>query len=159
GSVAVAGVDGPAIKMVTAGQSCLTVDLRGYGETAPALAKDGKGPTFGVEYKESFLGFHLNQPLLGQRTADLLGVINTFQKDPGVELFGYGSASPVVLHAAALNFRVKAVTIDGGLVSWDEVLRMPINHNQLSNVVPGALKVYDLLDLAASIAPRKLTIR
>ena len=35
----------------------------------------------------------------------------------------------------------------------------PISHNQLANVVPGALAVYDLPDLAAAIAPRKLTIR
>ena len=55
----------------------LAVDLRGYGETAAGVVKDGKAPTFGVEFKESFLAFHLNRPLLGQRTADLLGVINT----------------------------------------------------------------------------------
>ncbi len=157
---AVAATDGPTLKMVQAGQWCLTVDLRGYGETAPAVAKDGKAPTFGVEFKESFLGFHLNQPLLGQRVADLLGVVNAAApKEKGAELYGYGSAAPVVLHAAALNFRVKAVTIDGGLVSWENVVRTPISHNQLANVVPGALKVYDLPDLATSIAPRPLTIR
>ena len=116
-------------------------------------------PTFGVEFKESFLGFHLNEPLLGQRVADLLGVINTTPKEPGIELLGLGSAGPVALHAAALNFRVKSVTIDGGLVSWDNVLRTPISHNQLANVVPGALKLYDLPDLAAAVAPRPLTIR
>ena len=31
--------------------------------------------------------------------------------------------------------------------------------NQLTNVVPGALAVYDLPDLAASLTPRPLTIR
>jgi hypothetical protein len=146
-------------KVAGGGRRVMTVDLRGYGETAPAVAKDTKGPTFGVEFKESFLGFHLNQPLLGQRTADLLGVINTTPKEQGVELLGMGAAGPVALHAAALNFRVKAVTIDGGLVSWENVVRTPISNNQLANVVPGALKVYDLPDLAASIAPRPLTIR
>ncbi len=144
---------------VAGGRRVMTVDLRGYGETAPGVIKDGKPPTFGVEYKESFLALHLNQPLLGQRTADLLGVINTTPKEQGVELLGLGAAGPVALHAAALNFRVKAVTIDAGLVSWDNVLRTPISTNQLANVVPGALKVYDLPDLAASIAPRPLTIR
>jgi dienelactone hydrolase len=139
-----------------AGRRVLAVDLRGYGETAPAVVKDGKGPTFGVEVKESFLALHLNQSLLGQRTADLLGVINT---NRAVELVGSGSAGPVVLHAAAMNDRVKAVTIDGALVSWDSVLRTPISHNQLANAVPGALAVYDLPDLAAALAPRPLTIR
>jgi hypothetical protein len=65
----------------------------------------------------------------------------------------------VVLHAAMMNDRVKTVTLDGGLVSWDNVIRTPISHNQLVNVVPGALKVYDLPDLAAVLAPRPLTIR
>jgi dienelactone hydrolase len=146
-------------KLAGGGRRVMTVDLRGYGETAPAVAKDGKVPTFGVEFKESFLGFHLNQPLLGQRTGDLLGVINTVPKETGVELHGFGAAGPVALHAAALNFRVKAVTIDAGLVSWENVVRTPISHNQLANVVPGALKAYDLPDLAASLAPRPLTIR
>jgi dienelactone hydrolase len=137
----------------------LAVDLPGYGETAAGVAKDGKGPTFGVEFKESFLGLHLNRPLLGLRTADLLGVINVAPKELGAGLVGVGSAAPVVLHAAMMNDRVKAVTIDGGLVSWENVLRTPISHNQLVNVVPGALAVYDLPDLAAAIAPRPLTIR
>jgi dienelactone hydrolase len=125
----------------------MAVDLPGYGETGPA------------GFKESFLGFHLNRPLLGLRTANLLGVINTAPKEQGVELFGSGSAGPIVLHAAMMNDRVKSVTIDGGLVSWDNVVRTPINNNQLVNVVPGALKVYDLPDLAAAISPRPLTIR
>lgn len=154
-----ASVAESAGKTAGAGRSVLAVDLRGYGETAAGVAKDGKGPTFGVEFKESFLALHLNQPLLGQRVADLLGVINTTPKEKSVELFGFGSAAPVALHAAALNFRVKAVTIDGGLVSWDNVVRTPISHNQLAGVVHGVLKVYDLPDLAASIAPRPLTIR
>jgi dienelactone hydrolase len=137
----------------------MTVDPRGYGETAPAAVK-GRAPTFGVEYKESFLGLHLNRPLLGQRAADLIGVIEAAApKEKDFELVGYGPAAPVVLHAAALDDRVKVVTLDGGLVSWESVVRMPISHNQLANVVPGALKVYDLPDLAASIAPRPLTIR
>lgn len=148
-----------AAKRAGAGRQVMTVDLRGYGETAPADIKDGKAPTFGVETKEAFLSLHLNRPLLGQRTADLLGVINTTPKEQGVELLGLGAAGPVALHAAALNFRVKSVTIDGGLVSWENVVRTPISHNQLANVVPGALKVYDLPDLAASLAPRPLTIR
>jgi hypothetical protein len=54
---------------------------------------------------------------------------------------------------------VKSVTLDAALVSWGNVLRTPISNNQLANVVPGALKVYDLPDLAASLAPRPLTIR
>ena len=38
-------------------------------------------------------------------------------------------------------------------------MQTPITHNQLTNVVPGALKWYDLPELAATLAPRPLTIR
>jgi hypothetical protein len=86
-------------------------------------------------------------------------VINTAPKETGVELLGLGGAGPVALHAAMMNDRVKAVTIDAALVSWENVVRTPISNNQLVNVVPGALKVYDLPDLAAALAPRPLTIR
>lgn len=136
----------------------MAVDLRGYGETSPVPFLPKKVPTFGVEYRESFLGFHLNRPLFAQRTADLLGVLNAVGKE-GVELHGSGSAAPVALHAAALSDNVKAVTLDGGLVSWDNVVRTPISANQLASAVPGALAVYDLPDLAAALAPRPLTIR
>ncbi len=141
------------------GRRVMTVDLRGFGETAPAVVT-GKLPPFGVEYKETFLALHLNRPLLGQRTSDLLGVIRSAApKSLGVELTGYGAAAAVVLHAAALDSRVQGITLDGGLVSWQNVVRTPVSHNQLASVVPGVLQVYDLPELAASLTPRPLTIR
>jgi hypothetical protein len=66
---------------------------------------------------------------------------------------------PVALHAAALEPRIKAVTLEESLISWSDVVTTPITSNQLTNVVPGALKVYDLPDLATALAPRPLTIR
>src|SRR5262249_23744884 len=100
GAATAAAPGGVLEKLARSGRRALAVDLRGYGETAAGLVKDGKMPAFGVEFKESFLSFHLNQPLLTQRLGDLLGVINTAPKETGVELVGFGSAAPVVLHAA-----------------------------------------------------------
>jgi dienelactone hydrolase len=143
-------------KLVKGGRAVVVVDLRGWGETAPA--DPGKVPPFGVESKEAFLALHLNRPLLGQRVWDLLSVVS-FHEQSDIELVGFDSAAPVVLHVAAFDRRVKAVTLDGGLVSWDNVLRTPISHNQLANVVPGVLAEYDLPDLAERLVPRPLTIR
>jgi hypothetical protein len=64
-----------------------------------------------------------------------------------------------VLHAAALDERIQSVTLERCVLSWTAVARTPLSINQLTNVVPGALKVYDLPDLAAAIAPRTLTLR
>jgi dienelactone hydrolase len=147
---------GPVEQLVRAGREVLVVDLRGWGETAPS--DPDKVPPFGLEYKEAFLSLHLNRPLLGQRVRDLLAIISNGDSST-VELVGAGAAAPVVLHAAVLDNRVRAITLDGGLVSWDSVLRTPISHNQLASVVPGVLKEYDLPDLAERLAPRPLTIR
>ena len=76
-----------------------------------------------------------------------------------MQLVGVGTAAPIALHAAVLDNRIKGVTLERGVLSWSAVVRTPVSHNQLTNVVPGVLAVYDLPDLAALIAPRPLTIR
>jgi cephalosporin-C deacetylase-like acetyl esterase len=155
-----AAAGGPIEKLVKAGHAVLALDPRGLGETAPA-ALPAKPGHFGVDFKESFLALHLNRPLLGQRVHDVLAVAEAVGKDHGNQfhIIGVGGAGPVALHAAALEPRIKQVTLDGTVVSWDNVVRTPLSMNQLTNVVPGALKTYDLPELAAAVAPRPLTIR
>jgi dienelactone hydrolase len=160
GAAALAAPGGVLEKLAGKDRIAIAIDLRGFGETASGVTKDGKGPTFGVDFKESFLGLHLGQPLLLQRFTDILAALKTGSGKASVDLVGFGSAVPVVLHAAVFDDeRVKSVVIESGLVSWDSVLRTPIHLNQLSNAVPYALRHYDLPDLAAAIAPRPLTIR
>jgi cephalosporin-C deacetylase-like acetyl esterase len=138
-------------------QEVLALDLRGLGETSPAPLP-AKMPYFGVDFKESFLAQLLNRPLLGQRVLDVLSVLRSAGRDE-VHIVGVGLAAPVALHAAALQPSIKQVTLERGLISWSNVAHMPVSYNQLSSVVPGVLKVYDLPDLAATLAPRPLTIR
>jgi pimeloyl-ACP methyl ester carboxylesterase len=107
------------------------------------------------------LALHLGRPLLGQRVADLVGVIEAMaaRAPHGVHLWGFGTGGPIALHAAALDQKVASLTLDSALVSWAAVAETPVSRDQLSNVVPGALAVYDLPELAAAVAPRPLTIR
>jgi dienelactone hydrolase/pimeloyl-ACP methyl ester carboxylesterase len=156
-----AGPGGPLEKMAREGKHVVALDLRGLGETAPGVPAAGKPNYFGTDEKEAFLALHLNRPLLGQRVYDLLAVLNalTAESRQGAEVIGVGTAAPVVLHAAVLEPGIEQVTLERGVVSWSAVVRTPVSHNQLTNVVPGALRVYDLPDLAALLAPRPLTIR
>jgi hypothetical protein len=78
---------------------------------------------------------------------------------PEIEVGGGGSAGPIALHAAVLEPRIGRVTLERSVVSWDAVVRSPITHNQLANVVPGVLAAYDLPDLTSALAPRPLTVR
>jgi pimeloyl-ACP methyl ester carboxylesterase len=160
GKAAAAAPGGPVEKLVKDGSRVLALDLRGMGETAPGKAAGGRPNYFGVDTFEAFVALHLNRPLLGQRTTDLLAVVAKMaDESDDIRLIGVGSAGPAALHAAALEPRVKRLTLEGALVSWSAVVRTPVSHDQLTNVVPAALAVYDLPDLAALLAPRPLMIR
>jgi hypothetical protein len=126
-------------------------DLRGLGETAPAIAK--KPSYFGVDQKETWLSLHLNRPLLGQRVLDVLSLMKMINSDH-VHIVGEGVTAPIVLHAAALDARIREIQVDGPLRSWMSVVERPITYNALSSVVPGVLKHYDLPELERSLAPR-----
>jgi pimeloyl-ACP methyl ester carboxylesterase len=155
-----AAADWPAIKrLVAEGNDVVAIDPRGIGETAPGKPSD-KPSYFGNDFKETYLALHLNRPLLGQRVSDVLAVVNALKsRGQRIHIVGVQGAGPIALHAAALEPAIESVTIEKSLLSWAAVVRSPINYNQLTNVVPGALKVYDLPDLAALVAPRPLTIR
>jgi cephalosporin-C deacetylase-like acetyl esterase len=157
-----AGADGPIEAIVKSGKCVFAIDPRGMGETAAAVTKPGAAPMFGVGYNDTFIALHLGRPLLGQRVQDVLAVHELMrgQFDPdAIEIVGVGAAAPIALHVAAVDNRIKAVTLHGGLISFESVVRTPTAPNQLPHVVPGVLRFYDLPELAAAIAPRALTIR
>ncbi len=143
-------------ELVKAGGNFHALSVRGFGEVA-AVPYSAKPGYFGGDFKNFFLSLHLNRPLLGQRVSDVLALGIDTRAD--IHVVGVGTAGPVALHFAALEPRVKSLTLIESVVSWRNVVETPISLNQLTNVVPGVLRVYDLPDLAATIAPQALTIR
>jgi hypothetical protein len=109
---------------------------------------------------------YLNRPLLGQRVADLSSILEGLSAESGgneharFDVEGIGSAGPVVLHAAVLDDRglFNSVTLERSLVSWSNIVQKKVSRDQLANVVPGVLEAYDLPELAARLAPRRLAI-
>ena len=95
---------------------------------------------------------------------DVLSVLEGLKADrgegAGFHVVGVGTAGPVVLHAALLDEagRIKEVTLERSLISWEDLVKQGISRDQLGSVVPGALRVYDLPDLAARLAPRPVHI-
>lgn len=149
-------------KLVASGERVLALDLRGIGETAPSKPAANRPNFFGTDSREAFLGLHLNRPLLGQRVRDLISVVSQLRmQDSGLDIhaIGIGTGGPIVLHAAALEPAIKSVTLEESVVSWSAVVQSRISHDQLANAVPGTLQLYDLPNLAATIAPRPLMIR
>ena len=152
------GPEGPVEGLLKKGRRALVADLRGMGETAPEARRAGP---LGALVNEAFLSLHLGRPLLGQRVGDLLAVIAAMASESpgGISLVGHGTAGPIALHAAAFEPTIVALSLDGAITSWADVVRTPLTVDQLQSVVPGALAFYDLPDLAATFAPRPLQIR
>ncbi len=144
------------------------VNPRGLGETTPRRGRDPERDFshFGADWQEAFLALHLDRPLLARRVADVLTVLESLAAEPGAkrdigfEVIGYRAAGPIVLHAALLDERglIKKIRLERSLVSWSELIEHKMSHDQFSSVVPGALGLYDLPDLAARLAPLPLAI-
>jgi dienelactone hydrolase len=149
--VVVIGGDLPKIQPV-AGTTMISLDLPGFGETTP----EGKSP-FGADWKEAFLAVHLDRPLLEQRVAFLWGAIRALGAP--CRVVASGSAVPVALLAAAQGDVISELTLEGGVSSWLSVAKTPVTTASLASVPPGALLRADLPELAARLAPRKLTLK
>ena len=63
-----------------------------------------------------------------------------------------------MLHAAAFDPRIKKLVLEEMLVSYHSIVTHRIHRQMFEQLVPSALKVYDLPDLANSLAPRPVWI-
>lgn len=76
-----------------------------------------------------------------------------------VHVIAIGETGVPALHAAALEPDLFAsVKIVRSIPSWAQAVRTPPSRNQLINTVHGALRVYDLPDLARTLPAAKLAI-
>jgi dienelactone hydrolase len=164
GKQADAGPGGPIEKLVGQGQVVLAVDLRGLGETQ-TIEKSGYSSFLGPEWRETFMAYMLGKSYLAGRAEDTLVCARFLagyakgEKPHRVHLAAIGLAGPPALHAAALEPQLFAsVTLKRSLKSWSDVVRTSLAKNQLVNVVHGALAVYDLPDLLATLPKGEVAV-
>ncbi|MCX5682951.1 MAG: acetylxylan esterase [Planctomycetota bacterium] len=155
GKAADAAPGGAIEKLVKAGRAVLAIDVRGVGETAAATPK----AYWSKEYPIAYLALHLARPLLGQRVEDTLAALDVLAARPetnpnNIEIVGVEAGGPIALHAAALDDRLREVTLVRSIESWMDVVAEQHPKQQLQQVVPAALTRYDLPDLVRAIAPR-----
>jgi hypothetical protein len=151
--------------LVIGGRRVVVANVRGLG----LVEGTDKKPSLTAELhvNESFLSLHIGRPLLGQRTLDVLNLLETLRTEytaedfPGFELVASGPSALAALHAAALDDRgwIRSMTIESPLISWTSLVKSGVSRGQLASVIPGVLAFYDLPDLAARLEPLPLTIR
>jgi cephalosporin-C deacetylase-like acetyl esterase len=147
-------------KIVNSGFSVLAPDLLGVGELTSAHTGDAM--IGGVSYNVWFTSALTGRSIVGTQASDLIRLISVIkQRNAAEEVWGvaYGSMGPSLLHAAAFDARLAKVAVSGMYNSYQAVVENErYQPSYVYSMVAGALKFYDLQDLAAAIAPRVLLL-
>lgn len=143
------------------GYSIIVPDLPGIGEMGPGLPR-GDSYIGNVSYNILFAAVQIGRSITGLRAGDVNRLIKTVTSTSGAEtdevtILARGTLTPEAMHAAVFNQNISNVILIEPLISYESIV-MNKNYNPewAHSLVPGALKAYDLPDLAAAIAPRRL---
>lgn len=149
-------------RYVRAGSTVLSIDARGWGETS-APTTGGGGPRYFGDYKNAMTSILLGKPLVAMRAEDVSGGVGLLAGLPQVDsskitVHGVEMGTVAALIATVLDHRVAGATLEGGIESYEAVLRHKIHRGVFEQVIPGALRYFDLPAIARMAAPRKVEI-
>ncbi|MGI8782192.1 MAG: alpha/beta hydrolase [Acidobacteriota bacterium] len=164
GKSAEAAGGGPIEQLVKAGIVVLAIDTRGSGETRVRETPQNTDfrPHFG-DFDSTMTALLIGKPLVGMRALDVSRGVDLLSARPEVDsarISGFGKEAGAVplLYAAVLDDRIRKVALEGMLISYQSIASRSIHRQVFEDVVPGALKFYDLPDLVAALAPRTVWI-
>src|SRR5262249_49716891 len=75
-----------------------------------------------------------------------------------IAVTGRAAAATPALFAALFDKRIARLALDGMLVSYEAVVNERIHQGMYEQLIPSALKEFDLPDVVASVAPAKVSI-
>jgi cephalosporin-C deacetylase-like acetyl esterase len=145
------------------GYVVLAPDLRGFGETAPNLdRRDYFFRAFG-DYGSALTALLIGKTMIGMRAADVTRGVELLAArgdvDPSrIAAMGRSTAALPALFAALFDDRIARLALDGMLVSYEAVVSERMNQGIAGELLPSALKYFDLQDLIAVLAPRPVAI-
>ena len=152
-----------AEQLAAKGYITLVPDLRGFGETQPPLdRRDSFVRNFG-DYSNTLTALLIGKTMVGMRAADVVRAVDLLAArqdvDPSrIAVVGRTGAAIPALFAALFDTRIKSVAVDGMLLSYDAVVNERIHQGIVDQIVPSALKYFDLPDVIAAIAPRRVAV-
>ena len=161
GKSAEAFISGEMEWFVRNGFTVLAPDMIGTGEMGPG---DFRGDSYidGVSYNVWFASMLIGRSIVGIRAGDVVRLTRLLKKTSGItEVYGFArkEMAPVLLHAAAFDSAITRIALIEPYSSYRSiVMNRFYDPKFIPGTVPGALKAYDLPDLAASLAPKKLMI-
>ena len=148
GKITDASVGGKIETLVKKGFIVAAPDLIGTGETA------GSGS----------VAMLIGRSTAGIQAGDVNRVVNFLKSRNDVDInkiggMAFDEMGPVLLHAAAFNNAISALTLIGSPISYRSIVMSKFYEPGFANnAVAGAITAYDLPDLIACIAPRKIAL-
>jgi cephalosporin-C deacetylase-like acetyl esterase len=125
-----------------------TCDVRGIGESGPQATSLNASDEYSTDYFYSSHGLMLDYPYIGQRTFDVLRVLDWLAAwgYDQVHLAARGQGAAPAAFAALLSPQVTRVTLKHPPASYAEIAESPDYHWPLSALPPGVLASFDLPD-------------
>jgi hypothetical protein len=161
GKSAEAAVGGEIEWFARNGFTILAPDLIGIGEMGPGIFK-GDADIDSISYNLWYTSALIGRSIVGIRAGDVVRLAGIMKKNKNIsEIYCIArkEMAPVLLHAAAFDPDIKRIALIEPYSSYQSIaMNRFYNPKFVHSIVPGALKAYDLPDLAASLAPRKLLI-
>lgn len=155
-------------KMACKGTFVASIDVRGAGDTRPPHAASITEPPgfchlFDVDTALSYMAWFMDESLFGMRVQDVLRGVDYLLSRPdvdraGVRVIGKGAGALWALYAAALDPRIDEVVCERPLLTYRTLAQVDRYLHGAGIFIRDVLKYYDLPQVAATIAPRRLTI-
>ena len=148
---------GEAEWFVRNGFTVLVPDLLGTGETGPLTV------VYNHPYLQKwFASILIGRSIVGVQAGDVVRLARLLDNENGIsEVYGCArkEMAPVLLHAAAFYPDIKRIALLEPYSSYRSIVTNRFyDVGFVYSAVAGALKSYDINDLAASLAPRRLLI-
>ena len=156
-----ASANGEIEWFVRNGFTVLAPDMIGVGEMGPGNFR-GDAYIDGISHNIWYASMLIGRSIVGIQAGDVVRLTRLLQKNTEInEIYGLArkEIAPVLLHAAAFNPAITRIALIESYSSYRSiVMNRFYNSAYIPGTVPGALEAYDIPDLAAGLAPRKLMI-
>ncbi len=134
-------------------------DVRGLGESLPqTCGLNSFDDPYGCDYFYAVHSLMLDRPYVGQRTFDVLRVLQWLQSvgHQEVHLVGNGWGTLPATFAAVLSDLVTQVTLKDAFPSYSKLAETEFYNQPLSVLLPHVLEYFDLPDCYRALREKKL---
>ena len=159
GKSAAASAGGEMEWFVKQGFTVLAPDMVGTGETGPGVFQ-GDAYIEGGSHNLWYASMLIGRSIVGIRAADVVMLTRMLKKSGTIKeicVVSEKEMAPVAVYAAAFETSISRIALIGPYSSYLSIVRNRFYASSfIPGAVPGALREFDLPDIAASLAPRSL---